>query len=129
MTAKGGKSFKDYKKSLLKDPVIRQEYEALEKSYEIARIIYNARTEANLTQEQLASRIGTRQANISRAEKGNTNITIGTLLKIAEATGYQLSIDFKPVGVKQSSQRKASAASARNTVSIGKNRLKNSPNK
>jgi ribosome-binding protein aMBF1 (putative translation factor) len=98
MTSKAGRSFKDYKQELLEDAEVKQAYDALQKSYDIAKMIYNARTEANLTQEQLAKRIGTRQANISRAEKGSSNITVGTLSKIAEATGYELVISMKPIG-------------------------------
>lgn len=94
MKDKVGKSFKEYKKELLNDPEIKREYDSLA----VAKMIYSVRTEANLTQEQLAKRIGTRQANISRVEKGSSNITVDTLSKIAEATGYELVISMKPIG-------------------------------
>lgn len=106
MKDKGEKSFKEYKKELLEDAEVKREYDSLA----VAKMIYSARTEANLTQEQLAKRIGTRQANISRAEKGSSNITVGTLSKIAEATGYELVISMKPIGKASKKTRKLAQA-------------------
>lgn len=132
MTIKGGKSFKDYKKELLKDPEVKQEYDALQKSYDIAKIIYSIRTEANLTQEQLAKRIGTKQANISRAEKGSSNITVGTLSKIAEATGYELIISVKPATKKTVAAKTTTRATVKsgtaNTTRSSATASKRTPN-
>ena len=85
-----GKNYKELKKKLLQNPEIRNEYEKLEHGYAIAEMVHRMRIRANLTQAKLAKRIGTKQSNISRIEKGNLNMTIGTLFKIAEATEHRL---------------------------------------
>jgi ribosome-binding protein aMBF1 (putative translation factor) len=73
---------------------IEQEKERIE----IAQKIYDLRTNANLTQKELAKRIGTRQSVISRLENAEyTGHTLKILNKIAEATNNHLIIDFTPI--------------------------------
>ena len=62
---------------------------------EISNLIIKARTQAGLTQKQLAEISGLTQSNISNIEKGNKHPTIESLKKIADATGKRLIIDFK----------------------------------
>ena len=60
--------------------------------------IYDLRTKANLTQQELAERIGTRQSVISRLEKAEyEGHTLKILNKIAEAVHCHLTIEFVPV--------------------------------
>ena len=47
--------------------------------------IKKARKERNLTQSELGDLIGVKKAQISRLEKGTSNVTIGTMLKVFEA--------------------------------------------
>ncbi len=59
----------------------------LERELETLRIgiqIRNARNELNLTQTQLAERIGKQRSFISRIENDGSNLTISTLLDIVE---------------------------------------------
>lgn len=51
----------------------------------IGRNIRAARAAANLSQRELASRAGHRQAYLSRIEAGKVNVTALTLLRIAAA--------------------------------------------
>ena len=53
------------------------------------------RIESNLTQKELAEKIGIRQSNISRIENGNCSPTVATLQQIAGGLGKTLTIDFK----------------------------------
>jgi len=53
-----------------------------------------ARQRVKMTQSELAMRLGTRQSNISRLEKGNYNFTVDMLEKIAEALGAKVVIRF-----------------------------------
>ena len=55
------------------------------------------RMAARLTQQELAELIGTDQANIARLETGRSLATSRTLEPIAEATGHELAIDFRPM--------------------------------
>jgi len=51
----------------------------------IGKNIKNIREEKNITQAELAARCNYEKSNMSRIESGRTNLTIGTLLKIAES--------------------------------------------
>lgn len=52
--------------------------------------IKQARTEANLTQKELAEQIGVKQPHIARYENGEREPKLKTLLLIAEATGKSI---------------------------------------
>ena len=47
-----------------------------------------------LTQEELASRIGTKKTYISRVENGHTDVQVSTLFKIFEGLGRRISINI-----------------------------------
>jgi ribosome-binding protein aMBF1 (putative translation factor) len=61
----------------------------------IAAVILKARVRAGLTQQQLADRLHTDQANIARLERSRTQATVRTLKRIAEATGHELVVNFR----------------------------------
>ena len=52
------------------------------------------RLRAGLTQEQLASSIGTKKTYISRVENGHTDVQVSTLFKIFEGLGRRISINI-----------------------------------
>lgn len=62
----------------------RDEFEVKAKAFIIGEMIKEARKEAQLTQEQLAARTGTKKSYISRLENGKIDIQISTLFKIIE---------------------------------------------
>lgn len=51
----------------------------------IGKNIKNIREEKNISQAELAARCNYEKSNMSRIESGKTNLTIGTLLNIAES--------------------------------------------
>ena len=53
-------------------------------------LIYRLRSEAGLTQAELAKRMGTTQSAIARMEGGGTRPTLETLEKVAVAVGSEL---------------------------------------
>jgi ribosome-binding protein aMBF1 (putative translation factor) len=64
---------------------------------EIAQKIYELRTQANLTQKELAHRIGTKQSVISRLEDADYDgYTLKMLDKIAEAVHCYVRVEFVP---------------------------------
>ncbi|MDD3847432.1 MAG: helix-turn-helix transcriptional regulator [Syntrophorhabdaceae bacterium] len=89
------KTWAQVKKDLLKDPDFAKEVKKLEPVYQIISQLIKARIEQNLTQEDLAKKIGTKQGNISRLEKGNANPSLQFLKKVAKGLGKELSISFK----------------------------------
>ena len=89
-----GTDFKDFKGELLKKPNIRKHYEALKPQYAIIQAIIARRNELSMSQRELAKRIGMHQPAICRLERGDSNIMIGTLFKVADA--LDLNMEFKP---------------------------------
>ena len=57
----------------------------------LGELIKTARLKNNLTQEKLGQRIGVKKAQISKLEKGSTNITIGTIKKVFSALDTKIS--------------------------------------
>jgi len=62
----------------------RNKFEKGSQRFFISEMLKEARTEANLTQTELAEKIGTKKSYISKKENGKGNITIETLIKIFE---------------------------------------------
>lgn len=80
-----------------KDPEYRAEYNKLSPEFEIARLLIQARTQAGLTQAQLANKIQTTQSAVARFESGRIHPSTNTLKKIAQATGTRLKISFEAI--------------------------------
>jgi transcriptional regulator with XRE-family HTH domain len=59
-------------------------------------LIRNARTDAGLTQAQLAQRAGLTQSAIARLERGGANPTIATLDNVIAASGHRLVLAAEP---------------------------------
>ena len=79
-----------------KNPEYVREYEALEEEFALASAIIGARAHADLTQEELAERMGTSQSAIARLESGRSRPSTTTLTKLAAATGTKLRVSFVP---------------------------------
>jgi ribosome-binding protein aMBF1 (putative translation factor) len=62
----------------------RTEFEIKAKAFAIGEILRDARKEANMTQEELANKTGTRKSFISRIENGHTDIQLSTLYRLVE---------------------------------------------
>lgn len=59
--------------------------------YEVARELLKARTQAELTQSDIAMRMGTTQSVVSRIERG-VNVSIETIERYAEACGKHVKL-------------------------------------
>ncbi|MCQ1529518.1 helix-turn-helix domain-containing protein [Lutispora saccharofermentans] len=62
------RDWKEIKKELLFNPEVKAEYDNLAIEYELIRQVIKARKEKNITQAELAMKVGTKQSNISRLE-------------------------------------------------------------
>ncbi|WP_291116531.1 helix-turn-helix domain-containing protein [Flavobacterium sp. UBA6135] len=62
----------------------RNQYEENSQMFIISEMLKEARKDANLTQEQLAEKTGTKKSYISRLENGRGNIQLSTLIRIFE---------------------------------------------
>jgi DNA-binding XRE family transcriptional regulator len=88
---------KDLHKKWMENPEYKAEYDALEEEFALMESLLRARTQANLTQEQVAERMETSQATIARLERGKVMPSTRTLKRYAEATGTRLKISFVPL--------------------------------
>lgn len=88
-----------------KNPEFVAAYDALEEEFALAEALIKARAEADLTQEQVAERMGTTQAVIARLESGRSMPSTRTLKRFAEATGTRLTIAFDKSPAKAASVR------------------------
>ena len=62
----------------------RTEFEIKAKAFAIGEILRESRKEANMTQEELARKTGTRKSFISRIENGHSDIQLSTLYRLVE---------------------------------------------
>jgi ribosome-binding protein aMBF1 (putative translation factor) len=81
----------------MKNPEYVKAYDALEEEFSLAEAFIRARAQADLTQEQIAERMGTTQAVIARLESGRVKPSTRTLERFAKATGTRLRIAFEPM--------------------------------
>ena len=89
--------FDVYLKKALKNPRIKAEYDRLQPEFALIDALIQARAKKNLTQKQLAKKIGTKQSVISRLEIGRANPTFSFLKRLAKALNTNLEIRFKPI--------------------------------
>ena len=86
-----------YKRYIAGDPAREQAYEEEVINAEIARKIYDLRTKAGITQQELASRVGTSKSAICRLEDADYDGHSLTMMKrIAEALDKRVEIRFVP---------------------------------
>lgn len=86
----------DFKRSLLADPEVAAAYDALQPTYDVARQIIALRAARQISQAELAARVGTKQSSISRLENANNEPSIATLEKICRALDARLVIQLVP---------------------------------
>ena len=60
----------------------RDKYEADSLAFRLGVMLKEARKEANITQEQLAEKTGTKKSYISRIERGQSDIQVSTYYKL-----------------------------------------------
>ena len=87
-------NFKEVKQHLMKDTEFKIEYEKLKPRYQVISQIIDARKELNITQEELALRVGTQKSNISRLESGNYNPSLDFLAKVAKGLEKDITIEI-----------------------------------
>jgi len=87
-------SFDQFKEESLKNPKIKAEYDRQQPEFAIIDALIKSRIKNNLTQKQLANKIGTTQSVISRLEIGRANPTFSFLKRLAKALNRNLEIRF-----------------------------------
>jgi DNA-binding XRE family transcriptional regulator len=71
----------------------RDDFEENAQYFVISEVLKESRKAANMTQEQLAEKIGTKKSYISRLENGHCDIQLSTLYRIFEfGLGKQINL-------------------------------------
>ena len=81
------KTLKTLKAQLLADPSTRAAYDAQADEFAMARELIAARTQAGLTQADVAERMGTTQSTVARLEGGKALPSMRSLQRYAQAVG------------------------------------------
>ncbi len=84
-------------KHMADNPAYKDAYEVLDEEFGLVSALINARMRAQLTQAEIASRMGTTESAVSRLESGRIKPSTRTLERYAKATGHRLSIQLEPM--------------------------------
>ena len=79
----------------LKDPEFKKAWDNSEAEYQLAAKLIEARLKRKMSQRELAIRVKTSQAAISRIEAMNGNPSLSFLKRIAHALGAKLTISLR----------------------------------
>ncbi len=89
-------TYTQFKKRLLAKPGVKKAYEELQPEFAIVRAIVEARARKNVSQEELAKKMGTGQAVISRLENANASPSLALIKRLAEALNLKVELRFTP---------------------------------
>ena len=82
----------------LKDKKFKEAYDSFNEEFILAKEIIKIRKTNNLTQKELAEKVGTSQPAIARLESGNyKNVSLAFLRKVAFALGTTPEIKLKKI--------------------------------
>lgn len=85
------------RKLIGEDPEMERMLKEERERSEVAQMIYDARVRANLTQRELAERVGTTQPVIARLERaGYSGHSLSMVRRIAHALGQRLELRLVP---------------------------------
>lgn len=84
--------YENIRKRWKQNPRFRATQKDLELEFQLIDLLIDRRLRQNITQKDLADRMGTKQSVISRMERGDSNITIGYLKRLAKALDAKLEI-------------------------------------
>lgn len=87
-----GKRLEDKHKELLNDPKYKKAYTELEEEFLVARALIEARKSANLTQTQVAERMGTTQSVVARMESGKPLPSLKSVVRYAAAVNSRIEL-------------------------------------
>ena len=89
------KTLKTLQAQLLADPSIRAAYDAQAEEFALARELIAARTQAGLTQADVAERMGTTQSTVARLEAGRAAPSLRSLQRYAQAVGCRAVVQLR----------------------------------
>ena len=91
----------ELKAELFKDPEFKKAYDALQPQFQVERALIELRIRLKETQKKLADKLDTKQAYISRVERGGVSPTVNYIARMADALNADAEIVFRPRGSKK----------------------------
>lgn len=88
-------TFEEDLKKRLRNPKFRKAWEDSEVEYQLGKALIEYRISRRLSQRTLAKKAKTTQAAISRIESMDSNPSLATLKRLAQALDSKLQISFK----------------------------------
>lgn len=85
-------------KQLGTDPEFRAEWERTALARAVAVAIVRYRADQDLSQRELAERLGMKQPQVARLELGEVNPSMDTLMRISSSLRIEFTIDVRPAG-------------------------------
>ena len=82
--------FNKYLQNTLKDPELKEDYDALELEYQLRIALIEARINKKITQQELSCKTGITQADINRIENGVRYPSLSMVMRLANALGMRL---------------------------------------
>jgi transcriptional regulator with XRE-family HTH domain len=114
-------SYKDLKKRLLKNDEFASLYKTKKPLMEFLNDVIDVMNEKNITQAELAKRIGLEKSNMSRIMSGKQNVSYEMMKKIADALEEDILITFsKDQFVKMNSGNKETLERIMKTFKLSK---------
>jgi ribosome-binding protein aMBF1 (putative translation factor) len=108
--AKTNDALKILKQMTADDPELEKMVKESSLNAELAQLIYEARTQAGLTQQQLAERIGSKQSVIARLEDADyAGHSLSMLQRIAHVLNQRLEVQLIPSAKTQPTEEQRSA--------------------
>jgi len=80
----------------LKEPEFARAYHQLDPAYQVAKEVIALRAKRNLSQREVAERVGTKQTGISRLENMSSTPSLSFLQRIADALDAKLEVRLVP---------------------------------
>lgn len=88
------KTLAEFTKELFKDPEVKAEFERLKPEYDLIRQLIKRRQKKGMTQTDVAKKLGTKQASVSRMESGGYGTSLERYARYADALGGKLKISL-----------------------------------
>lgn len=92
------RNFEDVLQEELEDPEFREFWERTALARAVANQIIQYRLNHQLSQRELARRLGVSQPVVARLELGEHEIKMSTLLRLAHVLGLRVRVDIHPKG-------------------------------
>lgn len=95
---------------LYRDAESHEDYWIAGAIQEFTEMIFLTMERKGISRSELARRLGTSPAYVTKILRGNANFTLATMVKLARALGADLRVGLEPPSSQQAADRKRSAA-------------------